>query len=137
MNTRTLISIALVLVAINSSPSRLRAEAVPEPEESNCTLASSIDTTKGKPLVYGDSFRVPSLRLRFVKKSTGESVVPKAVHIHYLWKWLEYPYPEHGWGAWVDAEELVNCTPSGRATLSVPELIVRPRGWYDGKYIRF
>ena len=103
----------------------------------DCALAPSIDVTKGSPLIYGIPYLVPALELKFVEKATGKSTTPRAVRVHYYWQWLEYPYPEHEWGAWVDGEELMNCTLSGGNVLKVPALLVKPRGWYDGKYTRF
>lgn len=125
------VSILFVMKAAASQP-----KAVFQDVQSSCTLAPSVDSTKGTPLIYGDPYQVPSLELRFVEKATGKSITPKAVHIHYYWQWLEYPYPEHEWGAWVDGEELVKCTLAGGSVLKVPELLVKPRGWYAGKYTR-
>jgi len=137
MKVRLLILTASILSGMNAAVSQLRDVVAFQTGESTCTLSQSIDSTKGAPLIYGDPYQVPSLELRFVEKATSKPITPKAVHIHYYWQWLEYPYPEHEWGAGVDAEELVNCMLKSGNTLTVHELLVRPRGWYDGKYVRF
>lgn len=134
MKMRLLILTISILFIVKPTAAQVKTDSQGAPK--NCALAPSIDITKGSPLIYGDSYLVSSLELKFVEKATGKSTTPKAVHVHYYWKWLEYPYPEHEWGAWVDGEELMNCALSGGNMLKVPELLVKPRGWYDGKYTR-
>lgn len=105
--------------------------------KAECHFDGSTDATKGKPVIFGDDFQVPELHLRFVNRETGKPLIPKAVHVNYGWKWLEYPYPEHAWGAWSDGSESVLCSIAGTAELVVPPRTVKPRGWYEGKYTRF
>jgi hypothetical protein len=93
--------------------------------------------TRGAAVIFGKEFQVPELSMRFVDAQTGKPVIPKVVNIHYYWQWLEYPYPEHAWGAWSDAEDWVKCTTGGDDRLSVPVHRVKPRGWYNGKYTKF
>lgn len=137
MKTLLLILVTPIILLVDARASELGAVRASPTKDGTCALSQSIDNRKGTPLIYGDPYRVSSLELKFVEKSTGASISPKAVHIHYYWQWLEYPYPEHEWGAWVDGEELLTCTSLGKDTLKVPELLVKPRGWYDGKYVRF
>ena len=90
----------------------------------------------GPAVIFSDPVIVPAFRLHFVDEKSSQSVVPKEITINYSWKWLEYPYPEHSWGAWSDASDLVECL-EPIADILVSEFEVRPRGWYDGKYTKF
>src|SRR5439155_17020279 len=67
----------------------------------------------GKPLgpavVSSDTVTVPSFHLRFVDGSTGSLLKPSEVSIAYGWRWFQYPYPEHSWGAWSAGSDLVSC----------------------------
>ena len=95
---------------------------------------------EGKPLgpavLFSDPVTIPAFRMRFVDSKSGQLVVPSTITIAYVWKWLKYPYPEHSWGVWSSASDVVECfEPS--AEIQVPEFKVRPRGWYDGKYVKF
>ncbi len=101
-----------------------------------CSSYAKTDQQRGPAVVFGDAFNVPLLRFRFVD-AAGNPHVPKTVDIHYYWQWLEYPYPEHSWGAWSDAEEWVRCTPLANNELVVSGQAIKPRGWYDGKYTHF
>jgi hypothetical protein len=113
----------------------------------SCTLASSDvlfpsanapkpSTPPHEAVVFGKEFRVPELRMRFVDAETGKPVIPKAINVHYYWQWVEWPYPEHAWGAWSDAQDWVKCT-TDDDQLVIPAHTVKPRGWYNGKYIKF
>jgi len=90
----------------------------------------------GPAVLFSAPVVVPAFRLRFVDLASGKTLVPSKVSLAYGWRWLEYPYPEHSWGAWSEASDLVECMqPAGE--IDIPEFEVRPRGWYDGKYIWF
>jgi len=90
----------------------------------------------GPAVIFSDPVFVPAFRLRFVDEKSSQSVVPTEIQFNYSWKWLEYPYPEHSWGVWSNASDLVECTELGTEIL-IPEFVVQPRGWYDGKYAKF
>lgn len=112
---------------------------------SSCRLAVKAEENgllgkEGKPLgpavLFSDPVTIPAFRMRFVDSKSGQVVVPSKITIAYGWKWIEYPYPEHSWGAWSEASDIVECfEPS--AEIQVPEFEVRPRGWYEGKYVKF
>lgn len=90
----------------------------------------------GPAVLFSAPVVVPAFRLRFVDSESGKTLVPSKVSLAYGWRWLEHPYPEHAWGAWSEASDLMECLePAGE--IDVPEVEVRPRGWYDGKYIWF
>jgi hypothetical protein len=101
-----------------------------------CSLYGSDDKSRGRAVIFGKNYEVPELHLRFIDQSTGKPISPKYVNVHYVWLWLEYPYPEHPWGAWSDAEDWVRCT-TGESETTVPAFTVKPRGWYAGKYAKF
>jgi len=90
----------------------------------------------GPAILFSDPVVVPAFQLRFVDEESGKPIVPLKITISYSWKWLQYPYPEHSWGAWSVASDIVECF-EPNTEISVPEFTVNPRGWYDGKYTKF
>lgn len=103
-----------------------------------CSLYSTPEEgSKGRPLIWGKPYVVPSLHLSFVDKESGEAVKPSKVDVFYIWQWIEYPYPDHPWGAWSNAHDWVRCLPNDGGALRIPPFTVKPRGWYDGKYTKF
>src|SRR5690349_13845423 len=90
----------------------------------------SIDgKSRGPAVISSAPVHVPQLNLRFVDEKN--QVQPKGITVTYKWKWLEYPYPEHAWGAWSDGYDFVKCTVEpGETVINVPEYTVTPRGWY-------
>ena len=52
------------------------------------------------PVIFGDRRQVPAIRIRLVVGDTRSTLPDQVVAVNYGWRWLEYPYPEHGWGAW-------------------------------------
>ncbi len=89
------------------------------------------------PLIFGDHYQVPRMRIRFLDQATGQTLKAVSVKIHYRWRWLEYPYSEHAWGAWSQAADSCTCHPDKDGWIEVPAHEVVPRGWYDGKYTRW
>jgi hypothetical protein len=115
-------------------------------ESGNCKLElksedSGLQSRSGRPrgpaVIFGDPVSVSSFRMRFVDTKTGNVLKPTKVTLAYGWKWLEYPYPEHAWGAWSEASDVMTCLKTDTETISVPQFEVKPRGWYDGKYAKF
>ncbi len=100
-------------------------------------LQSSNGKPRGPAIISGDAVSVGAFRLRFVDAKTGQALKPTKVTVAYGWKWLEYPYPEHLWGAWSDASDVVTCVGTEGEVVSVPQFEVKPRGWYNGKYAKF
>lgn len=99
--------------------------------------AVSPSTPPHKPVIFGKDFQVPELHMRFLDAETRKPLIPKVVNVHYYWLWLEWPAPEHAWGAWSDAQDWIKCTTGGDDQLVVPARTVKPRGWYNGKYTKF
>jgi len=113
-----------------TTPCRLTVKA-----EENGLLGKG-GSLPGPAVLFSTPVVIPAFRLRFVDSATGKKLAPSKVSLAYGWRWLEYPYPEHSWGAWSEASDLVECMePAGE--INVPEFEVRPRGWYDGKYVKF
>lgn len=128
--------IAALLSATASRPLSAQCNTVVKAEENG--LPSPNGKPRGAALISANPITVPELRLRFIDAKTGHLVTPKKVTISYTWKWLEYPYPEHIWGAWSDAYDFMSCSiPAGSDELVVPQYVVIPRGWYKGKYTDF
>lgn len=100
----------------------------------NCSMTGSADDTLNKklgpPVIFGQSISIPSMVLHF---DAQDGSTPQSVELRYQWQWIQYPYPEHSWGAWVTSSETVECNSPG-ANLTVPARTVAPRGWYKGKY---
>jgi len=90
----------------------------------------------GPAVIHSSPVVIPAFWIQFVDEKSGQPVIPSEVNIAYGWKWLEYPYPEHSWGAWSVASDWVKCFES-KNKIEIPEFEVRPRGWYDGKYTKF
>ena len=103
----------------------------------NCSLYASEERNRGNPVIFGKQFAVPALRFRFLDEKRGQPFVPKMVNVHYYWLWIEYPYSEHAWGAWSDAEDWVQCSTKSQDDLIVPARTIQPRGWYSGRYTFF
>jgi hypothetical protein len=88
----------------------------------------------GSPVIWGNPVTIPSFRLRIIDDKTAEPLKAEKVSILYGWKWLEYPSPEHLWGAWEDAGDELECNKIEMDELTFPQFEVKPRGWYKGKY---
>jgi hypothetical protein len=79
---------------------------------------------EGRPLVTAPDINIPKIRLVM----SGDSHID-TIRIWYTWKWLEYPYPEHPFGAWSDAEDIVDCNTGGATSATIPSYTVHPKGW--------
>jgi hypothetical protein len=117
----------LKLCALGSAVSQ------PQSPPSRCTTTKSADTEHGQPLIYGDSYEVPALHFKLVEKGTTSCGYSKGVHIHNYWQWFQHPYPEREWGAWVDADELIDCSADGHGRLDAAITKIKASGWCDGK----
>jgi hypothetical protein len=89
------------------------------------------------PVIFGEPRRVRPIRIRMLDGSTGKPLRYESIKVNYGWRWLEYPYPEHAWGAWSEAADQIECDLDSHGWMQTPSHEVRPRGWYDGKYTRF
>lgn len=103
--------------------------------ESTCSVTHG--GPDGRPIIFGKRFDVPALVLRFEDGSTKRPIIPTAVNVHYYSQWIQAPAIEHSWGAWSDLDDWARCVPQGRSEMTIPAYAVTPRGWYNGKYIKF
>jgi hypothetical protein len=92
---------------------------------------------KRPAVVFGKSELVPAMSVRFILADSASMLLEKRIRIHYGWRWLDYPYPEHAWGAWVDEADVLECSLDEDGWIHAPSHKVLPRGWYDGTYTRF
>lgn len=100
---------------------------------SRCRLIARGGEGRGKPVVEGNSLPVPKISLRFTNLTNPKDNTPPVVNVLYVWKWWEYPYPEHTSGAWNDVTySLVECVGTQAGVLEIPPLVVVPRGWSAG-----
>jgi hypothetical protein len=90
---------------------------------------------QSNPVIFGKPYVVPELHLQF--EEGGQVVRPNKVAVFYMWNWLEYPYPEHPFGAWSSARDTFECDVNKSGKLTVPSFTVKPRGWYRGFYTYF
>jgi hypothetical protein len=90
---------------------------------------------KGDPVITGEAFIIPSLKFRVTDSKTGKPVSKKQVVVRYVWRWFQYPYPDHPLGAWLDAYDLIECSTDEAGYLVLPEYKLVPRGWYSGKHL--
>ncbi|MFN7542624.1 MAG: hypothetical protein ACK5TN_07515 [Acidobacteriota bacterium] len=97
-----------------------------------CELVGKDDDTLnrrlGKPVIFGPAFEVPALAWRFQSPTA-----PASIEARYQWLWIQYPYPQHAFGAWESGEETIACAEPS-LEMVVPSHTVRPRGWYSGTH---
>jgi hypothetical protein len=87
---------------------------------------------RGEPVIFGKPYAAPRLRLRVVDEGTGRPLAGVRLTTLYVWQWLEYPYPEHLFGAWTDESYSASCATDGGGLVEVKEFNVVPHGWYKG-----
>jgi len=106
-------------------------------EQKMCSSHATMGGERSQPLIFGKPYTVPELKLRFEDATTGKPLSPSFVNIHYYSQWIMYPAPEHSWGVWAALDDWVRCSPGGQTEITIPAFTVKPRGWYDGKYVKF
>ncbi len=87
------------------------------------------------PVIFGKSFSVPNVRIQALDANTRKPLVGNEIIVRYVWRWFQYPYPEHPLGVWSDAYDLVRCVIDKDGVVVGPEHEVVPSGWYKGKYL--
>ena len=92
------------------------------------------DCERGKPIIFGKAYDVPRLRLRLLDENTNKPLAGVPLTVRYQWEWLEYPYPEHPFGAWSGESYLAECVTDGGGLVEVEKYRVVPHGWYKGFY---
>jgi hypothetical protein len=109
----------------------LRAQPSATTELTCSTSALNAFAPEKPVLLTGSEAKIPELRLQI-----STDVLPETIRIWYDWVWLEYPYPEHPFGVWSGADDIVDCTARGATNVRIPSYVVKPKGWYSGKYAR-
>jgi hypothetical protein len=88
-------------------------------------------------VIFGKHYRVGPMRIRLIDGENGLPLENKGITIVYGWRWLEYPYSEHAWGAWNETGDKLSCQLDSNGWIEAPVHEVQPRGWYNGKYTRW
>src|SRR5437899_11144017 len=60
----------------------------------------------GPSIIDGDPYTVSTLRFK-LSKNQKDPLPSAEISVLYVWRWLEYPYPEHSCGAFSSANERV------------------------------
>ncbi len=131
MSLAILTLIPLLLIAASSSGQ----QPAPKSRAACGAIEEWYGLPQKQPVVYGEPYIVPKLRLRITDERTGVPIARREVIVRYVWRWFEYPYQEHPLGVWSDAYELVRCRTNEDGVIEVPEFKVVPRGWYKGKLL--
>ena len=106
-----------------------------EPKTYQDAIIASPDPKNNRPaVIFGDTFSVPSMRVRFIEGTSREPVTSQEVTINYGWRFLDYPYPEHTFGAWIETSDRLSCNADEKGWIDTPQHVVKPRGWYKGIY---
>jgi hypothetical protein len=130
------LSATLTILLFLIAPPYLHAGCEPMVRAEDNGLVGIHGKPQGPAVILSTPVQVPELKFRFVDEK-NQPVQSKVIQVTYSWKWLEYPYPEHEWGAWLLGYDFVKCTAEPGETVVVPEYVVAARGWYKGKYTSF
>lgn len=131
LDVRKLLDLLLMACAIFVSSSIVTHAQQVVPKEGDC---ASFGFDEKKPLLFGREFKVPDLRFRFKNPGSESKYRPYVIRVFYVWKWLEYPYPESARGAWSEADDIIDCTNVTNSDFVVPAYSVIPKGWYSGEF---
>src|SRR5215213_7463478 len=123
--------LALLGVISGQAPSSLTNSTVCGAPNENCMGA---ECERGEPVIFGKPFLVPKMKIRLLDKHTNKPLARIEVTVRYVWEWLEYPYPEHPFGAWSEESYSASCVTSGDGSIEIAEFNVVPHGWYKGKF---
>jgi len=127
-----MLSSVLVVAAFASGQA---PTGVPKPHAACGVVEKGYGQPQRPPVVFGKPYTVPKFRLRVTDEATGAPVAGREVFVRYVWRWFEYPYPEHIFGAWSEAFDLVKCVTDEEGFVEMSEFRVTPGGWYRGKML--
>jgi hypothetical protein len=135
----------LVALLIAALPTAISAQATSstckdwfEPQTYQGAIIAEANSTYNRPaVIFGKRFPVGPVRIRLIDGEKGMPIEYKEIRIVYGWRWLEYPYSEHDWGAWNDTGDKLSCQLDLNGWIEAPAHEVQPRGWYNGKYTRW
>lgn len=121
----------------------LNAQGQTQTESAPCGMwrlqhANSMpDISPGDAVIFGRNLIVPTLRFQLIDGESGKPLQPELLTVHFGWRWLRYPYPEHAWGVWENAADQIDCKVDAQGWVTTPRHEVKPRGWYAGVYTKF
>ena len=87
-------------------------------------------------VIFGRKRLVGPLRIRLVNGISGRPLAHRGITVAYSWRWLEFPYPEHDWGASTETADRLPCELDAEGWIQTLAHEVAPRGWYAGKWTR-
>jgi hypothetical protein len=117
-----------ILIALFFAAPCLNAGCQPMVRAEDNGLLGRDGKPPGPAVISARLVQVPELKFRFVE-AKNQAVQPKEIQVTYSWRWLEYPYPEHAWGALSDGYDFVKCTVEpNESAVVVPEYTVTARG---------
>jgi hypothetical protein len=126
-----------LLVRAGAQQRTITCENLFEPRTYQDAITASADPTNSRSaVIFGEASLVPVMRMRFIDGATNRPLQPQKITINYGWRWLNYPYPEHAWGAWTETSDRLSCATDTDGWIESPKHEVRPRGWYNGIYAR-
>jgi hypothetical protein len=145
---RALLVIVFTILVFLSTVSIVDAQTITaschdwvEPKTYQNEIVAQADPSNDRQaVIFGKPYDAPPMRVRFIDGVSGlplQNLYEGVITVNYSWDWLEYPYPEHSWGAWSTAADELKCKPDSDGWFVTPAHRVTPRGWYDGKYARF
>ncbi len=88
------------------------------------------------PAVFGESVAVPEMRIELLDKETGKKIGSDDVRVIYTWRWYEPPDAKHPNGSWTETGDSLACRMDSGGEIRAGAHVVRPRGWYDGEFMR-
>ena len=127
--------IAFLIVTLAVRPLSAQASTPVGPQGACGEREQGYGRSKNPPVISGEPYTVPKLRLQIIDAQTGVQIGEREVIVRYVWRWFEYPYPERPLGVWSDAYDLVRCTAGKDGLVPLSEFKVIPDGWYNGKML--
>lgn len=130
-----IIVIQVLVLALAVFASGQQPAPIPKPHPACGVVEEGTGRPQKPPVVYGKPYTVPKFRLHVADEQTGVPIAGREVIVRYVWRWLEYPYPERPLGVWSDAYDLVRCVADKHGDVEMSEFKVVPSGWYKGKML--
>jgi hypothetical protein len=107
---RTLLAVVFAVLVFFSTASTAKAQATTttcnewsEPQiYQDAIMAQAAPHNYQPAVIFGKPYDAPAMRMRFVDSTTGlplKNLYRGRITVSYSWRWLQYPYPEHAWGA--------------------------------------
>ena len=88
------------------------------------------------PMTFGEKRVVPAMQIKLLDAETGRKIDSDDVRVIANWRWFQPPGPKHPRGTWTETGDTLGCRMNSAGEIKTAAHEVRPRGWYDGKYMR-